>query len=255
MSRPIVPTVVPDEQVIVPENGDPVLADTLIGMIVGAINPSIQALANKINALFQGRVYVRAVHAGDPAQAGKAALPSDGQVVCRNLSASAAVNGGVGFFSAEVEAAEFDAIGGTGRADYEPNRIFFRNTTTGATGSNPPFGTVVANELRALGMPKAWGYVVTDGAGGFSVLTAQGATYGVKSALAAASYVEIELTTPMDSTNYCIQCNGVAGALTSMPVIPQIASTTKFRINTTGGVNPTATSCQFHFVIFGQQST
>ena len=117
-------------------------------------------------------------------------------------------------------------------------------------------GVSLKNTLDAINVPKAGGVIQTDGVGGFTILTQQGATWGVKVAPApslGATYVEVELVDAMASVNYCIQINAVRGAAAESGCYPSVASVSKFRLNTPGQ-DPRATVITYHFTVWGQQA-
>lgn len=117
-------------------------------------------------------------------------------------------------------------------------------------------GVSLKNTLDAINVPKAGGVIQTDGAGGFTILTAQGATWGIKVApvpTLGATYVEIELVDAMASVNYAINVNAVRGAAAESGCYPSVASVTKFRLNTPGQ-DPRATVITYHFTVWGQQA-
>lgn len=117
-------------------------------------------------------------------------------------------------------------------------------------------GVSLKNTLDAINVPKAGGVIQTDGAGGFTILTQQGATWGIKVAPApalGATYVEIELVDAMASVNYCVQVNAVRGAAAESSCYPSVASVSKFRLNTPGQ-NPGTTVITYYFTVWGQQA-
>lgn len=240
------------EPISVPDEGEEVVAAT-VAPGKGPVRPGYLGLLRRWYALIRGKISLKSLTV-DLLGEQVVGAPAPGAIRCQTLTATSAVNGQVGLFSAEVEAAEFDAVGGVGRVDYEQARVQFRNTTTGGTGANPPFATVIRNELRALNIPKCFGLITTDGAGGFTLLSQIGQTFNVKSARAAATYIEIEMATPMDNANYCILAVGSQGVSNPLTLFPTAVDVNFFRLNTPAN-DPRIQVLYFHFLIFGLQST
>lgn len=118
----------------------------------GSIRPGLQSLSNRTK-------YLRdVILTGSPEQRSFKTIYVDGvgdQVV---TSTAGEVLSTIGY-QAGVSASEYGRL--------EKYRVKFLNVGSGATSSNPPLGTAMVNDLRAINTPKAWGFLSTNGAGGF----------------------------------------------------------------------------------------
>lgn len=243
------------EPITVPDEGEEVCASTS-GPGKGPVRPGYLGLLRRWYALIRGKISLKSLTV-DTLGEQVIGAPSPGRVACANLTASGAVSALLGFFSAEVEGLEFDAIGGAGRVDYEAARVQFRNTTTGAGGANPPYGTAIKNELRALNIAKCWGMITTDGMGGFTLLNQIGQTFNVKDVRfygGATKYIEIEMATPMDNANYCIIPVGSQGVALPLSLFGAPVDQSNFRIYTPSN-DPKIQVLWFNFVVFGLQTS
>jgi hypothetical protein len=96
------------------------------------------------------------------------------------------------------------------RSEHRIQKLAFLGTTTGTTGANPPQGTPLPNELRAINTPKAWAQVymvVANVISGFPGCGVSGVTIVPASADAVAAGsppngIRITLATAMASVDY-----------------------------------------------------
>lgn len=143
-----------------------------------------------------------------------------------------------------------------GRALFlEDMQIAWDNTTTGATGANPPASTAIKNVLSAKNTIKAWGIVETDTGG---EVIHEG--FGISSATISGTDLQIGFSALMDSTDYAVVCTENVSALNGL--IPSITfkSGTAFRVRMThhngtvynaGG----ATTWYVGFIVMGIHNT
>jgi len=135
----------------------------------------------------------------------------------------------------------------------EPARLIWRHTANGTNDANPSMGTALKNELRALSIPKSFGTVVTDGAGGFSSIDGMSFSVTIFS-----GKILITMATAMDNTSYTINAT-LDGSTTAKPTVyTQTVNTSQFFIvgqDNLIDVNPATTSKRYHFTVFGRQTT
>jgi hypothetical protein len=215
----------------------------------GSVRPSIQTMMNNDSFMYS-KVYGILNGTVDPAfpaapnQRSLKALYVDG--TGDNIVTATS---GEAFVSAAYQAAST----GVQNVRLEPARLQFRTVGTGAGDGNPPLGIAMPNELRPILIPKAWGFIRTNGVGGFTKVAGAGFTASfsgtdVRITLATAMYTAVgqdayaPIVTLLDTT------------LTAPTIRASITDASHFLIKVQDnftGQDLTAVDVAFSFSVFG----
>ena len=158
----LTPSPNPEAPIAVPDNGETVVAASPVSPPPpgeGPVAPAFQALADRIEAIYKGRVQLRAVRgtavAADAGKIDGAPLP-DGTIYAPHLQGDdLLVNSGSFLFVAASP--ELRALDLNGQVSVLGSRLKFVTITNGAEGANPPKTQPIGNELRAIQVCKAMG--------------------------------------------------------------------------------------------------
>lgn len=144
-------------------------------------------------------------------------------------------------------------------AEHRVQKYAFRNTTTGSsTSANPPQGTVIANELRAINIPKVSAFIVMS-PGTISSFDGHGV---LSCALDGAATVQVNFAANFDNTRYTVKTGAVwDGTNLLLPVEIVGGRTTAhcrlmvWNITTGSFVDFTVLGVNFSVSVDGQQTT
>lgn len=136
---------------------------------------------------------------------------------------------------------------------YNNHQLIWRHTGTGTNDANPPVGTALTNELRAINTCKCWGYVATNGAGAFSAIV------GINFAVSiVGGHIFITMLSGMDTADYAVIPSVVQGTFVKPTCSYDIISATQFRLNAQNNfvdVDAGTTVLKMSFQVFGQQTS
>lgn len=147
-----------------PDPAEPVRSGGIIGLVLGAIRPSLQALLNRSWSIVNGKVLLRGLAVG--LNPGAAANPASGTMTA--FGAISSTTGDVSAGQDLVAARDVQAGGVVNGASHRTTdangtmiatgpRVAFTSVGNGADGGNPPPVTPIPNQLRPVNTPKAWG--------------------------------------------------------------------------------------------------
>lgn len=211
----------------------------LDGDILGSIRPALQALTDRAQYLFNG------VLLGDRSLK-KFLVDTTGDV---DTTATAVPNG-EGWLTTALQV----GVGAVQLLRHEAHRIKWLATGTGANDANPPPTQALANDLRAKGIVKAQGTIVTNGAGGVTLFNALSCSVDI-----AGGHLRVTMLTPMNDINY----NVVVGISDNVAyILPGVnyreVSTTQFLLPAYANglyLNPATQVYRVSFIVTGQQNT
>lgn len=152
-------------------------------------------------------------------------------------------------------------LAGAERLLHGATRLTWAMTSTGASGSNPPQGTSVKNQLRAKNTPKCSAFVRMSAPGVISSFDG----YGIQSVSingGDSRLIDIVFTDAFDNANYTLRTSGAATALVAYYIAEIVASrsstaTQVVAINTATGlqIDFAAVAASFSIGFDGQQTT
>jgi hypothetical protein len=216
----------------------------LDGDIFGSIRPALQGLLDSVQYLFNGVVL-----GGRSLK--KFLVDTTGDVD----TTVTAVPNGEGWLTNALQV----GIGAAQRLRQEAHRLKWLATGTGATDANPPPSQALANDLRAKGIVKAQGTIITNGTGGITLFNALSCSIDIS-----VGHLRVTMLTPMADTNYNIALGmddsiiGTGGGWVRPGVNYRVISTTQFLLpayNSTTSLDPTTQAYRVSFIVTGQQNT